>query len=378
MRLSRFLIENIEAIVHEWEDFARTMPTLGTPLDAEALRDHAATMIRTIATDLSTEQSAQQQIEKSHGHRPSLFETPAKSHAVSRLMMGFSINQVVAEFRALRASVLRHWMKQVKHDEPSEVNDLVRFNEAIDQALVESVASYSEAVKASHDIFLGVLGHDLRTPLSAIMLSADGLLRTDALGAKVAKAAERICTSVERASAIVGDLLDFTRAQLGPGIPVHRTLINIAPVCERIVDECRAVHPGAHLILNSVENVEGKFDGARLEQIFSNLIGNALQHGKAKSPVTITLRGINDVLEFRVHNSGDPIPSGRILGLFNPMGQYHPQVPLNHGPQASIGLGLYIAAQIVAAHDGIINVTSDEDHGTEFVVKIPLAGNDPA
>lgn len=122
-------------------------------------------MLRAIATDLNTEQSAEQQIEKSHGHGPSDTDSAANSHAVARLMTGFSINQVVAEFRALRASVMRLWMNQGKQDESFEV-DVVRFNEAIDQALVESIASYKETVQASHTIFLGVLGHDLRAPLT--------------------------------------------------------------------------------------------------------------------------------------------------------------------------------------------------------------------
>lgn len=376
MRLSQFLIENIKPIVLEWENFASTLPTTGKPLDAEALRDHAERMLRAIATDLNTEQSAEQQIEKSHGHGLSGKDSAATSHAVGRLMTGFSINQVVAEFRALRASVMRQWMKQVNQDESFEVDDVIRFNEAIDQALVESIASYTEAVQASHNIFLGVLGHDLRAPLSAILLSADRLLRIDALGTKATKAAAQIHTSVGRASAIVGDLLDFTRAQLGPGIPVNRTLINIAPMCERIVDECRAVHPDANLVLNSTGNVKGNFDGARLEQVFSNLIGNALQHGKAKSPVKITLGTKGGSLEFRVHNHGHAIPSERLPALFNPMGQYCLQDTQNRGPQASLGLGLYIAAQIVASHDGVIEVTSDEKHGTEFVVNIPFAEKD--
>lgn len=375
MRLSHFLIENIKPIVQEWENFARSLPIVGKPLEAQALRDHAEMMIRTIAADLNTEESAKQQIEKSHGHGPSGKDSAATSHAVGRLITGFSINQVVAEFRALRASVMRLWMNQAKQDESFEV-DVIRFNEAIDQALVESIASYTETVQASHNIFLGVLGHDLRAPLSAILLSADRLLRTDALGTKATKAAAQIHTSVGRASAIVGDLLDFTRAQLGPGIPVHRTLINIAPVCERIVDECRAVHPDANLVLNSMGNAKGHFDGPRLEQVFSNLIGNALQHGKARSPVKITLGTKGDSLEFRVHNCGHAIPSERLPALFNPMGQYCLQDTQDRGPQASLGLGLYIAAQIVASHDGVIEVTSDEKRGTEFVVNIPFYEKD--
>lgn len=360
MRLSRFLIEHIEPIVQEWQNFAHSLQIEGKSLDVEALRDHAARMIRTIAADLNTEQSAQEQIEKSQGYGPSDTGAAAREHGISRLMKGFSLNQVVAEFRALRASVMRHWMNQVKLGEPFEAQDMIRFNEAIDQALRASIASYTEAVEASRDMFLGVLGHDLRSPLSAIMLSAEGLLRTESSGAKATKAAARILTSGERASIIVGDLLDFTRVQLGPGIPVQRTLLNIAPVCEQIVDECRAIHPGAKLMLKSSGQAKGYFDRARLEQVFSNLIGNALQHGKEGTPVTVTLETIDDALEFRVHNNGPVIPQERLAALFTPMGQYFLQTSQDRSPQASMGLGLYIAAQIVAAHDGVIEATSDE------------------
>ncbi|SQH32027.1 sensor histidine kinase [Pseudomonas mucidolens] len=126
------------------------------------------------------------------------------------------------------------------------MDDMIRFNEAIDQVLAESISSYAAAVQASRDVFLVVLGHDLRTPLNAIPMGADVLLR------------------------IVGDLLDFTRSHLGRGIPVNRVSIDIAPVFERIVDESRAVYPDANIVVMKTEYAEGEFDSARLEQVFSN------------------------------------------------------------------------------------------------------------
>ena len=167
MRLSRFLTEHIEPILQEWENFARTIPTDAAPLDPAGLRDHAELMLRAIAEDLETYQSDQRQVEKSQGLVPTDNGSAAKSHAMLRLVAGFTIEQVTSEFRALRTSVISLWMKRVKAGEDFEIEDMIRFNEAIDQALAESISSFSAAVRASRDVFLGILGDDLRTPLSA-------------------------------------------------------------------------------------------------------------------------------------------------------------------------------------------------------------------
>lgn len=375
MRLSNFLIKNIEPILQEWENFARTIPTDCKPLDDDGLRDHAELMLRAISEDLATHQTPQQQVEKSKGLALSVGETAAKTHAITRLMAGFTIEQVTSEFRALRTSVISYWMKQVKAGEEFEVDDMIRFNEAIDQALAESISSYAAAVQGSRDVFLGILGHDLRTPLSAILLGADSLLRTDDLGARPTKIASRIYTSVKRASHIVGDLLDFTRSQLGRGIPVNLELIDLAPVCDRIIDECRAVNPEANILFSTVYQVVGRFDAARLEQVFSNLIGNAVQHGTEHSPVTVTLGVSENNLVFSVHNSGKGIPEDVLPFIFNPMGRYSPEAIIENGPYASLGLGLFIVDQIVSAHSGNIEVTSTPELGTEFLVNVPLGGS---
>lgn len=329
-------------------------------------------MLRAIAEDLRNYQSSQQQLEKSQGLVISDEDTAAKSHAITRLMAGFTIEQVTSEFRALRTSVISHWMKQVKAGEEFEIEDMIRFNEAIDQALAESISSYATAVQASRDVFLGILGHDLRTPLSAILLGADVLLRTDELGARATKVASRIYASVKRATHIVGDLLDFTRSQLGRGIPVNRVPIDLAPFFDRIVEESRAINPETNIHVAAVESAQGQFDAPRLEQVFSNLIGNAVQHGAPHSTVTVTLDVKDNTLLFTVHNMGKAIPEDVLPFIFNPMGRYSPQASLENGPYASLGLGLFIVDQIVKAHDGSVDVASDAETGTKFTVHIPL------
>jgi len=299
MRLSDFILENLEPILQAWEDFARTIETPGADLDSEALRDHAEQMLRAIVSDLRTKQTKREQAAKSQGQAPSDDEeTAAETHAMTRLMAGFTIDQMVSEYRALRTSVVSQWMRQVKDGTPINVDDMTRFHEAIDQALAESIASYSRAVEASRNVFLGILGHDLRTPLGAILLGADMLRRSEGAGARATKVANQIYTSVRRASQIVGDLLDLTRCQMGPGIPVKTTDLDLSHVCERVVEEIRASHPEAIVLFDAKTPVQGQFDGARMEQVFSNVISNAVQHGDNQLPIKVELETSEDCAIF--------------------------------------------------------------------------------
>lgn len=373
MRLPDFIQENIEPILQAWEDFARTIVTPGADLDRAALRDHAEQMLRAIIVDLRTTQTLLEQAEKSQGQGPmGKHETAAETHAVSRLLAGFTIGQMVSEYRALRASVLAQWKVHVKAGTPLNVDDMTRFNEAIDQALAESIASYSRAVEASRNIFLGILGHDLRTPLGAILLGSDILRKSEGIGATATKLATQIHTSVERASKIVGDLLDLTRCQVGPGIPVNRTVLDLLPVCERVVEEIRAFHPEASVRFEAKASVLGMFDGPRLEQVFSNIISNAVNHGDIHLPITVKLSVIENEAILSVHNSGDPIPSDILPFIFNPMGRFSQRLAIDHRSTEGLGLGLFIASEIVTSHQGSIEVDSDPQRGTTFQVKLPI------
>lgn len=372
MRLSDFITNNLEPILQAWEDFARTIDTPGAPLDTDALRDHAEQMLHAIVLDLRTKQSVQEQVAKAQGNAPTTdAETPAETHAVTRLMAGFTIDQMVSEYRALRASVLSQWLKQIKAGTPLDVDDMTRFHEAIDQALAESIASYSRAVEASRNVFLGILGHDLRTPLGAILLGADVLRRSEGLGVRATKISSQIYTSVKRASQIVGDLLDLTRCQMGPGIPVRKESLDLLPLCERIVDEIRAFHPDTDILFEKKAPADGEFDGARMEQVFSNITSNAVKHGDNQRPIEVALDVSEESVVFSVHNSGEPIPADVLPFIFNPMGRFSQHSIIDHGPSEGLGLGLFIASEIVASHGGVIEVISDKEHGTTFLVRVP-------
>ncbi|UVM53468.1 HAMP domain-containing histidine kinase [Pseudomonas sp. B21-012] len=373
MQLSDFIIANMEEILKAWEEFARSVDTQMPHLDDRGLRNHAEYILKTVVLDMRSSQSQQQQIAKSQGHGPiSVDETAAQTHAITRLMAGFTLDQMVSEYRALRSSVLRLWLAQKYTGEAQDVEDMVRFNEAIDQALVESIGSYGKAVETNRKMVLGVLGHDLRTPLSAVTMGADLLRRSKKIPDREKTIAAQIAISVRNANQLVSDLLDLARCNLGVGLPIKREVTDLHPICQSIVNELRAGHPQAQLIFNDIERVVGQFDPARIAQVFSNLIGNAVRHGDLKQPIKITLKANENSAFFDVLNFGEPIPPDAIPILFSPEGRCSRYSNDNRGETVGLGLGLFIAAEIVAGHDGQIEVGSTLEQGTVFRVSLPI------
>ena len=373
MRLADFIVANREAILAEWEQFARTCAPASGSMDIKALRDHASEMLTAIAADLGTPQDREEQAEKSKGLAPEELgatTTAAELHGGGRADSGFTVEQMVAEYRALRASVIRLWTHSTGQLVPEQVEDLTRFNESIDQSLAESVSQFNENVEQSKEIFLAILGHDLRTPLGAIYTSARFMLETDGLNEPQRVLTERIALSATRTTHLVGDLLDFTRSRLGGGIPVVREEMSLTQAAQEVADEVRASSPGYDIRVESSGDERGEWDRGRIGQALTNLITNAVQHGGDDAPVTIKIRGEGDEVAVEVHNTGEPIPSSQMDGIFNPMKERQSPRKSATGPTGGLGLGLYIAERIVSAHHGRINVDSSKS-GTTFTIHLP-------
>jgi signal transduction histidine kinase len=366
MRLSDFIVSNLEPILSDWETFARTHIPAGEAMDVGALRDHAADILRTVATDLQCRQSERE--------RPGTADTAAQTHGALRAEAGFTLGQMVSEFRALRASVTRLWRANGPPGH-SDIEDLTRFNEAIDQALAESLSRYARDLDHSKEMFLAILGHDVRTPLGAIMMSAAGLLMTPDLSPLHQGAASRILNSGTRIKQLVNDLLDFTRTRLGAGIPLAPADMDLEEVGRQAVDEAAAYHPDRVLRFEASGPLRGSWDGARISQALSNLVGNAVQHGSADTPVTVTAQGGADAVSIAVHNRGPAILPVHMHQIFSPLKRIQRGAPQPHDA-GSMGLGLYIANEIVKGHGGRIDVDSSEARGTTFTVH--LARHPPA
>jgi signal transduction histidine kinase len=375
MRLADFILGNIEPILAEWEVFARSILP-GARLDTLALRDHAQDILRATVRDMRSTQSGSQQSDKSKGvgdagAASARLTGASVMHAVGRVDSGFGLEEMVSEYRALRASVIRLWRESLPNPDLSDIDDLTRFNEAIDQSLTDAVRSYSQRVDQSRQMFLAILGHDLRNPLNAIGMSAELLRMSGRPGDETSQAADQITTSVTAISRMLHDLLDFTSARLGSGLPVFPAPADLRQLCQEVVDECRAAHPECRINFHSTGDATGSWDAARLRQVISNLLGNAIQHGRENCQVDLALHANPSDVILTVHNDGTPIPPDLLSTIFDtfvpatPAGSARPRRP------GSIGLGLFIAQGIAISHGGSIEVASSAQAGTVFTVRLP-------
>jgi signal transduction histidine kinase len=298
--------------------------------------------------------------------------TAAEEHGAARAESGFTIEEMVAEYRALRASVLSLWTREVGDLNTEHIEDLMRFNEAIDQSLAESVTEFNENLDEAKEMFLAILGHDLRTPMGAIYTSAKFMLDTGELKEPHLSLTSRIVNSATRMIGMVGDLLDFTRSRLGGGIPVVRENLDLSKLLHEAVDEISAAHPNRSFKVDTRKKQSGEWDAARLSQALTNLIGNAGEHAPAGTSISVGLDGDADHIAITIHNMGAVIPGDRLDGLFNPMKtRTGGSAATSAGPTGNLGLGLYIAERIVHAHGGRIDIVSAEMEGTTFTVHLP-------
>ena len=372
-RLSVFIRGNVEPILKEWEAFARSLP-MGGEMDVVALRDHAREMLEVIATDLETAQTPKQQDEKARGEADAPAadpeDTAAEHHGAGRAGSGFDVGQMVSEFRALRASVIRLWSRELQTANLADLEDLTRFNESIDQAIAESITRFTTDVGESKERFLAILGHDLRNPLGAIITSSTFMLDTGDLREPALTLVERISSSARRMNQMVLDLLDYTRTRFGDSIPVVRAPTDVRKVVNDVMSEVSATYPDVHLRLETSGDLHGQWDPARLTQALINLVANAVQHGSAGSPVNIAARGHESDIEVAVQNRGPVIPKGQVGQLFQAMKHARDGGARD---RRHLGLGLYIVDRIVHAHGGSIDVQSSEAEGTTFTVRLPRA-----
>jgi signal transduction histidine kinase len=372
MKLSEFIRSNIEQISVEWEKFAATLLP-NEEFSASVLRDGIADILKEIAKDMDSSQSAEEQQEKSEGGQESNpdKDNAAETHALARVRMGISSRQLISEFRALRATVLRLWKDSVPAVGKHDIYDITRFNEAIDQALSEAAVRYSEKIEQARELFLGILAHDLRTPLGAISGYAQLLVYAKS-PERNAEFAKQILVSTGRMSHMISDLMELTRVQLGSGISVNPSESDLVKICLNVITEMRAIYPERVFTLDADESLIGKWDEPKLGQVLANLLGNAVQHGASNSMITVKAKKLNDSIELQVHNEGPAVPEKLLPILFDRFTQGQSGFRADEGRAASLGLGLYIAREIIVAHGGTLNVHSTNEEGTTFKASLPL------
>jgi signal transduction histidine kinase len=366
--LADFIRDDAEHILQEWDAFARSMPG-SEHLSKSHLRSHGPALLKAIAADMSLDQGEVAQAEKSRGHGiPGPLDHIAEVHSMMRFEQGFEFGQLMSEYRALRATIFRLW-EQHQGSPSQDSVDIIRLNEAIDQVLAEAVNKHIKITSEYRDRFTSMLGHDLRTPIAAITLSVELLMRSGRLGQKYVKVLARILTSTQRLQRLTSAFLDLSRARFGPGIRVSPTPVNLGDVCLEALMEVEAFRPNTSLTFGQSGDLHGTWDRIRLVQAIFNLVTNAMKHGGSQSPISVHALSTGASVEVSVHNDGSPITDRVIRRIFN-------QFVCDAGTDlrkfnGGVGLGLYLVNAIVRGHGGEVSVVSALGEGTTFTVRLP-------
>ena len=230
---------------------------------------------------------------------------PSGNHALGRLKRGFDLGQVISEYRALRMSVLRLWAER---QDVVDADGVRVFNETIDEALAEAAERYTGRIHEVKDQFVGVLGHDLGNPLSAIIMAGRSLMAKSSLDEKERRRLARIVTSADRMHRMIRDVLDLTRQRFHRPMPLNSQPTDLGAICRDIVAEVREAHPERTIRVDERGDLRGQWDSDRMAEVVSNLVSNAIAHGAAGSPVDILVTGDDQEIVLAVKNQGEPDP----------------------------------------------------------------------
>lgn len=239
-----------------------------------------------------------------------------------------------------------------------------------DQASVALEKTRLDELAEFRERLIGIVSHDLRNPVAVILTVAHTLVHWHRMDdSSIEKSIIRIKHSAERASRMIRDLLDFTQARLGGGIPIGRKPSDLHAIVRQVVEEFQIAHSKRDIVLTHQGNAEGEWDADRLAQVVGNLLSNAIQYSPGETPVTIRTEGVDEsAVVLCVSNTGAAIPSDLLPTLFQPMRRASADLS---NANRSVGLGLYIVKHLVEAHGGSVTVSSRDGEGTHFRVKLP-------
>lgn len=365
--LAAFIRRNRQRIVEEWFESVRELPS-SHALPPEVVRNHIPEFLERLADAV-----------ESHDTTALLLRGLPNLHAALRVREGYDLRQVIAEYRTLRSVISRLYRTQGDLSEESrpKLRPLSVMNAALDLAIADAVDQYSIDYGKAREMFIGMLGHDLREPLSAISFAAGTLWeRRDELDARTLKTVARIASSARRMDRMIRDLLDFARGRLGSGFPIVPAPIDARAVISETVSEIAQAHPTRAIECRapaSEADFRVRWDGDRVAQAIANLVSNAVVHGT--DPVVVEPAAQADWITIEVRNGGE-IPPQILPNIFAPFTQQGPDRRRDGGHvgperrRGHLGLGLYIVQEVATAHGG--RVTAESHDGlTTFRMVLP-------
>jgi signal transduction histidine kinase len=402
MRLPDFIAANVEPILAEWEVFARKIWP-NTPedivIDPATLRDDAEDILRATLSDMRADQTATQQSEKSKGAGVAgtsgdRVNKASEKHGAGRVGSGFELSAVVAEYRALRASVLRLWRESGPQADLNDIYDVTRFNECIDQSLTESVRAYTEQIRQDRqamlgyeqaarkdaesanrakDMFLATLSHELRTPLNAIV-GWITILRMGGHGeANLAEGLDVIERNTKAQVQLIEDVLDVSRIVSGK-LRLDIRECDLIDAINAGIDVIRPTAEARGISLDVQLDPAARHascDAARIQQVVWNLLTNALKFTPKRGTVRVGLVRERSTLRIMVSDNGQGISPELLPHIFERFRQADSTTRRTFG---GLGLGLSIVKHLTEMHGGTVEANSEgEGHGLlDFARLLPL------
>ncbi|WP_437969084.1 sensor histidine kinase [Sorangium sp. So ce260] len=373
-RVTVLLRERKDEVLRQWESRLRSDPKIphARALSEEDLRDYTPKLL----DDLIDSLVRRAQTGASGGASgPEIGNSEAaKMHAAHRLAQRYSLAEELRELGVLRSVILDMCAREgvILGGEEAQL-----VHSALDEVMITAAVEVERASSAElrrdvvlRELFIAVLGHDLRNPLSAIRFATASLLKREDVTAAVARLVRRIAASNDRAVRMVEEMLDLARIRYYGGLPVELKPVDLCAICRQVVMELELCRPEHTIRLLTEGDGRGMWDPGRMGQLLSNLIGNAVDYSPPEEPVQVELRGQKEVVALAVHNRGTPIPPELLPVIFDPFRrgeQKQEELRRSKG----LGLGLFIVKAIVDAHGGSTEVTSTQEDGTTFRVTLP-------
>src|SRR5688572_13985259 len=321
MRLANFILANLEPILAEWESFARGIWPKGATAHPAELRDEAGDVLRAAAVDMQSGQTDAQQVDKSKGlsrrdDASDALRRASSSHGTGRAVSGFDVSAVIAEYRSLRASVLRLWHESAPSLGRRDLEDVTRFNESMDQSLTDAVRSFAEhvdrdreallaseqasrrqaeAADRAKDLFLATLSHEMRTPLNAIAGWVSILLQQDVAAPRFREGLTVIERNTRVQVQLIDDLLDVSRIVSGK-LRMSLEPCDLAEVINAGVNATRTAAEARGITINVRVESSGSdavCDSSRIQQVVWNLVSNAVKFTPKGGRVDVTLSRAN-------------------------------------------------------------------------------------
>ncbi len=363
MTLAEFIHHHRSQIQSSWE--AGAVDELTGEADGSlVLQSHMQALLEALRKDMS---------EAGSGPRPCASYSSALVNAALRDLAGNGLRQLGEEIRLLRTTISSMWCASEESASSQGLQDLNAFHVVMDKILCEFIHHYSNELARARDGFLSILGHDLRSPLSAITIASDYLTMPGMLDGKPLQAALGIKNSAASMSVMIRNLMAYAKLRLGKRIEVLRERSDISNICEAAVMKARVAFPDYAFDARVRSKVYGDVDPGCLQQVLDNLIEGAVQQGANGQAITLTAYDDGCSIVMEVETAGAAAELDALQLIVDPA----IQIPFDAAESDEkligiVGLGLFAAREIVLAHGGAIAVESAEHGGTVFRVRLPL------